>query len=284
MSPDMTHANTAHFSAGATAVSPALVDIGINLTHDSYDSDRDAVMSRARAAGVVQMVVTGASAEGSRKAVALAHAHPGTLYATAGVHPHHATELTEALAHELEGLAHKPEVVAVGECGLDYFRDFSPRDVQRAAFVRQLEIAARVGKPVFLHQRDAHDDFTAILREHAGALAAGAVAHCFTGQANELEDYLRMGLRIGITGWICDERRGAHLLPLMRRIPAEKLMIETDGPYLLPRDLRPKPASRRNEPAYLPHIAATIARARGESVEDLAASTTTAARQLFRLK
>jgi len=279
----MTNANTPHFSAGGTAVSPALVDIGINLTHDSYDSDRDAVMARAAVAGVVQMVVTGASTEGSRKAVALAHMHPGTLYATTGVHPHHATELTNELAQELEGLAHQPEVVAVGECGLDYFRDFSPRDVQRAAFARQLEIAARVGKPVFLHQRDAHEDFVAILREHASALTAGAVAHCFTGQANELEDYLRMGLYIGITGWINDERRGAHLLPLMRGIPADKLMVETDGPYLLPRDLKPKPASRRNEPAYLPHIAAAIARARGESVEQLAASTTATARHFFRL-
>ena len=279
----MTNANTPHFSAGGTAVSPQLVDIGINLTHDSYDSDRDAVMARAAAVGVVQMVVTGASAEGSRKAVALAHAHPRTLFATAGIHPHHATELTNELAHELEGLAHRPEVVAVGECGLDYFRDFSPRDVQRAAFARQLEIAARVGKPVFLHQRDAHEDFVAILREHAKALSAGAVAHCFTGQANELEDYLRMGLHIGITGWICDERRGAHLLPLVRQIPADKLMIETDGPYLLPRDLQPKPTSRRNEPAYLPHIAATVARARGEQVEQLAASTTAAARRFFRL-
>jgi TatD DNase family protein len=277
------NANTSPFSAGATALSPALVDIGINLTHDSYDSDRDAVMARAAAVGVTQMVVTGASAAGSREAVALAHAHPGVLHATSGVHPHHATELTDALARELEELARAPEVVAVGECGLDYFRDFSPRDAQRAAFARQLQIAARVGKPLFLHQRDAHEDFLAILREHAAALTAGAVAHCFTGQEHELEDYLRMGLHIGITGWICDERRGAHLLPLMRRIPADKLMIETDGPYLLPRDLQPRPASRRNEPAYLPHIAATIARARGESVEQLAASTTATARRFFRL-
>jgi len=284
MRPDMTNANTPHFSAGGTAVSPALVDIGINLTHDSYDSDREAVMARAAAAGVVQMVVTGASAEGSRKAVALAQAHPGVLYATAGVHPHHATELTSEHAQELEGLAHRPEVVAVGECGLDYFRDFSPRDVQREAFARQLEIAARVGKPVFLHQRDAHEDFVAILREHSSALKTGGVAHCFTGQANELDDYLNMGLHIGITGWICDERRGAHLVPLMRRIPADKLMIETDGPYLLPRDLNPKPASRRNEPAYLPHIAETIARARGESMEELAAATTATARRFFNLK
>jgi TatD DNase family protein len=240
-------------------------------------------MARAAAAGVTQMVVTGASGSGSHKAAELARQHKGRLFATAGVHPHHATELTPALAAELEQLARAPETVAVGECGLDYFRDFSPRDLQRTAFAQQLDIAVRVGKPVFLHQRDAHQDFMAILREHAPALAAGAVAHCFTGTAAELMDCLELGLAIGITGWICDERRGQHLLPLMREIPATKLMLETDGPYLLPRDLHPKPPSRRNEPAYLAHIAATVAKARAESLDALAHSTTATARAFFRL-
>jgi len=279
----MTNPSTGLFSPHTTAVSPALIDIGINLTHDGYDNDRAAVMARAAAAGVVQMVVTGASHDGSRKAAELARAHPGQLFATAGVHPHHATELSAEVEASLERLARQPEVVAVGECGLDYFRDFSPRDVQRAAFARQLDIAARIGKPVFLHQRDAHEDFIAILREHPRALTAGAVAHCFTGNAAELVACLDLGLAIGITGWICDERRGRHLLPLMREIPSAKLMVETDGPYLLPRDLRPKPASRRNEPAYLPHIAATVARARGENFEQFAAASTAAARCFFRL-
>jgi TatD DNase family protein len=279
----VTNLSTADFSSSAIGVSPALVDIGINLTHDSYDKDRDAVMVRAAAAGVTQMVVTGASGHSSQKAHELARAHRGRLFATSGVHPHHATDLDATLADTLEHLAREPDVVAVGECGLDYFRDFSPRDVQRAAFARQLEIAARVGKPVFLHQRDAHEDFIAILREHRSALAHGAVAHCFTGTAAELAAYLEMGLAIGITGWINDERRGAHLLPLMREIPAGRLMLETDGPYLLPRDLNPKPASRRNEPAYLPHIARAVARARGESLEQLARTTTDAARRFFGL-
>jgi TatD DNase family protein len=279
----MANPNTADFPVHATTVSPALVDIGINLTHDSYDSDRDAVLARAFTAGVTQMVVTGASGDSSHNAVALARLHPTRLFATSGVHPHHATELTAELAEQLEALARHPEVVAVGECGLDYFRDLSPRDVQRAAFARQLEIAARVGKPVFLHQRDAHEDFIAILREHPGALRAGAVAHCFTGSGAELAANLDLGLAIGITGWICDERRGAHLVPLMREIPADRLMLETDGPYLLPRNLHPKPPSRRNEPAYLSHIAASVARARGETVEALAHSSTTAARRFFRL-
>jgi TatD DNase family protein len=172
--------------------------------------------------------------------------------------------------------------VAAGECGLDYFRDFSPRPVQRQAFHRQLELAAKMGKPVFLHQRDAHEDFLAILREHRKTLVGG-VTHCFTGNAHELTAYLDLGFAIGITGWICDERRGAHLLPLMREIPADRLLLETDGPYLLPRDLSPKPASRRNEPAYLPHITEAVARARGESVTALARSSTAATRKLFGL-
>jgi TatD DNase family protein len=154
--------------------------------------------------------------------------------------------------------------------------------VQQEAFHRQLELAARVGKPVFLHQRDAHEDFLAILREHRKTLVGG-VTHCFTGNARKLVAYLELGFAIGITGWICDERRGAHLLPLMRDIPADRLLLETDGPYLLPRDLTPKPASRRNEPAYLPHIAAVIARAREESVATLASSSTAATRALFGL-
>jgi len=259
-----------------------LIDIGINLAHDSFDADRAAVLARARAAGVVQMVVTGSSVDSTRKALALARSHPGELFATAGLHPHHASDWSDALAGEMRELAAAPEMVAIGECGLDYCRDLSPRDVQRRAFVAQLSLAAETGKPVFLHQRDAHEDFVAILREHLPRLRGG-VAHCFTGAAAELARYLELGLAIGITGWICDERRGAHLLPLMRSIPAEGLLVETDGPYLLPRDLAPKPASRRNEPQYLPHIAATVARARGEPLEQLARSSTAAARALFAL-
>ena len=262
--------------------SPALIDIGINLGHDSYDSDRDAVIARAEASGVVQMMVTGASIDGAQRALELARSRPGRLFATAGVHPHHATELTLDSLSVLEELARQPEVVAAGECGLDYFRDFSPRPVQQAAFHRQLELAARVRKPVFLHQRDAHEDFLAILREHRRTLVGG-VTHCFTGGGAELAAYLELGFAIGITGWICDERRGSHLLSLMREIPAERLLLETDGPYLLPRDLHPKPASRRNEPAYLPHIAAVVARARGEPLETVARYSTAAARALFGL-
>jgi TatD DNase family protein len=263
-------------------IASSLIDIGINLAHDSFDSDRDAVIARAEQAGVVQMIVTGSSGPSTRQAIELAQSHSGRLFATAGVHPHHASELSAGLLADLRQLATLREVVAVGECGLDYYRDLSPRAVQQEAFHRQLELAALVGKPVFLHQRDAHADFAAILSEHRKALAGG-VAHCFTGSRQELIAYLEMDLAIGITGWICDERRGSHLLPLMREIPADRLLLETDGPYLLPRDLPTKPESRRNEPAYLPHIAATVARARGTTVEELARSSSEATRRLFGL-
>jgi TatD DNase family protein len=263
-------------------IASSLIDIGINLAHDSFNGDRDAVIARAAQAGVVQMIATGSNGASTRESIEMARAHPRRLFATAGVHPHYSKELSIELLAELRQLATLPEVVAVGECGLDYFRDLSPRAVQQEAFHRQLELAAAVNKPVFLHQRDAHADFLAILREHRAALPGG-VAHCFTGSREELTAYLDLDLAIGITGWICDERRGAHLLPLMREVPVDRLLLETDGPYLLPRNLPAKPASRRNEPAYLPHIAAAVAQARGEPVEQLAKATTEAARRLFRL-
>ena len=259
-----------------------LIDIGINLTHDSFDVDRDAVLARAAAAGVAQMVITGASGTSTRQAIELASGSPGRLFATCGVHPHHATELDADLLSQLAELAHSHEVVAIGECGLDYFRDFSPRDVQRRAFAQQLELAARTGKPVFLHERDAHEDFAAIIKEHRASLPGG-VAHCFTGTRAQMERYLELGLDIGITGWICDERRGSHLLQIVKNIPADRLHLETDAPYLLPRDLKPRPDNRRNEPMHLAHIAAVIAAARGETLEQLAASAIAASKRLFGL-
>lgn len=264
-----------------------LIDIGVNLTHDSFDHDRDAVMQRARDAGVARMIVTGASREHSPKALELARAHPGVLYATAGVHPHHATEYTAECDAEMRALHAHPEVVAVGETGLDYFRDFSPRPAQRRAFERQLEIAADLvaagrGKPLFLHQRDAHADFMAVMKEFEGRLGP-AVVHCFTGTREELFDYLDQDWHIGITGWLCDERRGRHLREIVHNIPANRLMVETDSPYLLPRSLDPMPKDRRNEPMYLPHIVAELARDRGEEMEATATATTATAQAFFKL-
>jgi TatD DNase family protein len=260
----------------------SLIDIGSNLTHESFTADRDAVMARALDAGVRRQVVTGTDGASSTQAAALAAAHPALLSSTAGVHPHHAQSFDASLREQLSLLLRRPEVVAVGECGLDYYRNFSPPDAQRAAFIAQLEIAAASGKPVFLHQRAAHAEFVAILKDFRSALAGG-VAHCFTGGRSELENYLALGLHIGVTGWVGDERRGAALRESVPHIPADRLMLETDAPYLLPRDMVPRPKSRRNEPGYLPHIAATVAHLRGETLAAVAASTTHNAIRFFGL-
>ena len=259
-----------------------LIDIGANLSHASFDHDRDDVLQRARAAGVAQIVVTGASREHSPKALALAQAHPGFLHATAGVHPHHAIEYTDECDAEMRALHAHAEVVAVGECGLDYFRDLSPRPSQRKAFERQLQIGVDTGKPLFLHQRDAHDDFMAMLHNFDGRLGP-AVVHCFTGTRRELFDYLDRDWHIGITGWLCDERRGLHLRELVKHIPAQRLMIETDAPYLLPRTLRPMPKDRRNEPMHLGHIVEELARDRGEDVSVTIANTVATTQAFFGL-
>jgi TatD DNase family protein len=258
-----------------------LVDIGVNLAHDSFDADRAEVIARARAAGVARMIITGSSLASSEAALGLAQQDPA-LFATIGVHPHHADEVDAAHLPMLAALAAQPGAVAVGECGLDFFRDFSPRDRQESAFRLQLELAMQTGLPVFLHQRDAHARFLAILDECGPRLPAG-VAHCFTGGPSELADYLDRGLYVGITGWICDERRGDALRAAARYLPLDRVMIETDAPYLLPRDLEPKPRTRRNEPRHLPHVLRTLARLMDVPVDTLAEASTRNAEALFRL-
>ena len=259
-----------------------LIDIGANLAHDSFDEDRDDVLRRAREAGVGRLIVTGSSDASNQRARDLTREYPGVLYSTAGMHPHHASDYSDQSDAAIRDLVTNRSVVAVGECGLDYFRNFSPREAQTYAFRAQLEIAADTGKPVFLHQRDAHDDFVEVLEPMLPRLSR-AVAHCFTGEHESLREYLGMGLYIGITGWICDERRGRHLYEIADAIPDDRLMIETDAPYLMPRTLKPKPSTRRNEPAWLPEVLRVLAEARGQSIEHVAGITTANAVRFFGL-
>ena len=241
-----------------------LIDIGINLMNSSYDRDREEVVKAAAAAGVSPLIITGSGERSSLDATIYAGAgKSGALYTTAGIHPHEAKNCGNGTIDFLRDLAGKKTdrispVKAIGECGLDYDRDFSPRDVQRRWFVKQVELAAELSLPLFLHVRDAFEDFSIILREYSKAVPA-MVVHCFTGTGKELDHYLSMGCYIGITGWICDERRGKHLRALVKNIPADRLMVETDGPYLLPRDLGQKVKNKRNEPQFLVHIVETLA-------------------------
>lgn len=255
-----------------------LVDIGANLTHASFHDDVHEVVARAREGGVKDVVVTGTTANESREAALLADRFG--LYATAGVHPHHARACGPETLPALRALAAHPRVVAIGECGLDFNRNYAPHPDQERWFVAQLELALELKMPLFLHSRDAYPRFSEILKSHS---VEKAVAHCFTGGREELHAYLDLGLHIGITGWICDERRGRHLLELVRDIPRERLLLETDAPYLTPRDLRPQPKARRNEPAFLAHIARAVARALGRPVEEVAAETARNARVFFGL-
>ncbi|ART82744.1 hydrolase TatD [Oceanisphaera profunda] len=259
-----------------------MIDIGVNLTDRQFDEDRDQVIARAKTADVSALILTGTNLAASQVAADYAASQPGFCYATAGIHPHDAKSFNAQSLSALRALALRTEVVAIGECGLDFNRDFSPRPQQEAVFEAQLALAAELQLPVFMHCRDAHQRFMDILTPWREKLPA-AVLHCFTGSEDELKDCLALNLHIGITGWICDERRGQELQQLVSLIPANRLMIETDSPYLLPRDLTVKPKSRRNEPAYLGHIAHRIAACRGENPDQLIAETSATSRAFFRI-
>jgi len=259
-----------------------LVDIGVNLTHHAFRHDLQAVIQRARDVSVTQMVVTGTSESASQAALNLAQEYPGTLYSTVGMHPHEARHWHTHSAAVLQRLAVAPEVVALGEMGLDFNRNFSPHPDQERAYEAQLELAAELHMPVFMHEREARQSLLRILSRYRDQLPA-AVVHCFTGTADDLTAYREMDLHIGITGWICDERRGLHLQELVRQIPLNRLMLETDAPYLLPRDLRPAPKGRRNEPAFLPHVLDKVADCLELSTEQLASATTETARAFFNI-
>jgi len=245
------------------------VDIGANLTNRSLMKDLDGVIDRAVDAGVRQIVVTGTNIDESSKAIELCYRYPDQLVCTVGIHPHHASDCMSETLTSLQSLSENACVRAIGETGLDFNRNYSPRDDQINAFRQQLELAVSLHKPVFTHQRDAHDTFVEILREYRERLSK-VVVHCFTDSESALLDYLELDCHIGITGWICDERRGLELQQLVGLIPGDRLMVETDAPYLLPRDLPVKPSSRINEPAYLPHIVESIARHQGKDIDQLA--------------
>lgn len=258
-----------------------LIDIGANLGHESFDHDLPAVLQRAADAGVIHHLVTGTTLAASANALLLCQQYP-CLSATAGIHPHEADTADAEIMSGIRELLTHPMVKAVGETGLDFNRDYSPRPVQEKVFSEHLQLAAECGKPVFLHQRDAHVRFLPILQEFRDQLSGGVV-HCFTDEKAALHAYLDLDMYIGITGWICDERRGRHLLELVGDIPHNRLLLETDAPYLLPRSVRPKPKSRRNEPAFLTEVLRTVSEYCGRPASVVAQETTENARRLFGL-
>ena len=267
----------------------SLIDIGVNLTSSQFAQDRDDVVARARQHGIVAQLVTGTNLASSKEALAYVKNQPD-LFSTCGFHPHHASEFTPDALNQLKELAAHPKVRAIGETGLDFNRNFSPRHQQEFAFNEQLQLAAALKKPLFLHQRDAHDTFIALLKnQHSRLQNISMVVHCFTDTLSALRDCLDLGCHIGITGWICDKKRGEALRQIVQYIPDDRLLIETDAPYLLPHNLEEvmslKPTvKKRNEPACLYAVLVQVAQCRSQSVGQVAAITYENALDFMQLK
>ncbi|HSR36144.1 MAG TPA: TatD family hydrolase [Desulfurivibrionaceae bacterium] len=272
----MTH--SAH-SASLPELAPGavLIDTHCHLDFPDYAADLPEVLARAQAAGVTRTITVGIDLPTSRAAIELAGRHPA-LYATVGVHPHHVKELTEADYATLRELARHPRVVGYGEIGLDYVKDYSPVALQREHFARQVALGSEVGLPLIIHDREAHADTLAILRE-ALPLAAGGVMHCFSGDAAFAEEVLALGFYISIPGVVTFPKAEA-MQEAVRQVPLDRLLVETDGPFLAPVPRRGK----RNEPQLLLYTAQKVAELKGVTIEEVAQATTANAEKLFRLQ
>jgi TatD DNase family protein len=245
-------------------------DSGVNLTNGKLFRDVEGVLRRAREAGVEKMLVIGTNLAESRDAIRLCEQYPDQLVASVGIHPHDADAAADDFIEQLATLAQHPSVVAIGECGLDFNRNYSPQPKQRDVFEAQLQLAAHLKLPVYLHERDAHREQCELLARYQSAIPK-MLTHCFTGGKKELAPYLELGCYIGITGWLCDERRGTELQEAVLDIPLNRLLLETDAPFLAPRHVRPR--IKQNEPCYLPAIGEFLAQLRQQEVSQIAAQT-----------
>ena len=255
------------------------IDIGVNLLDESFKKDLDDVIDRSFESNVNILINTSSSIEEAKRSLDLTKKYPSKIYTTAGIHPHNASMADNQLKSNLLEIIKNKSVVAIGECGLDYFRNFSPKEKQLSVFKTHLEAAKETGLPLFLHQRDAHEDFINCLNDMLHEPMHG-VAHCFTGNVDQMKAYLDMGLYIGITGWICDERRNDELIQAVKQLPLDRVLIETDSPYLIPRSIK-KP--RRNEPMHLPIIAEKLAKEMGIEPSKLVTTTVSNSMKLFNL-
>lgn len=253
-------------------------DIGVNLTNSRFSDDLVLVLQRAEEVGVDGMLITGTSELESKAALELARRYPRMCYSTAGVHPHDAASVSDNFVSVLRQLASEEQVKAIGECGLDFNRNYSPPDKQIEVFESHLVLASELELPLFLHERDAFEQQTQMLAQVANL---HGVAHCFTGTTEQMMAYLELGLYIGVTGWLCDAKRGQSLREAVLELPLERLLIETDAPFLTPKDLPGK--VRRNEPCYLPHIAQAIADIKGVEAFEVAHASSVNAQHLFKL-
>lgn len=282
-----------------------IVDVGANLTNKKYSRDLDSVIQRAKDAGVQKIMVTGASIRSSKEALRLTRIYPGTLYSTAGVHPHDAKswENPDTL-QELESIATNPECVAIGECGLDYNRDFSDPETQRAVFHKQVELACQLNKPLIIHERAAQTDVLEVLSQYKNRLPP-VLIHSFIGTAEEAQIYLNQGFYLGITGYLCKDKSDSGIRQLLEagQAPLDKILVETDAPFMYPNTRASKlPVHvkdaltersmtflhryctfQRNEPCALPAIVEMVAAFMQTTPEEVALATAFNALKLFGL-
>ncbi len=254
----------------------ALVDSHAHVQMPQFDADRAAVIQAAFDAGVTRMVTPGVDVETSRQAIALAERYPGRIFAAVGTHPHDATTLTDEALDQQRELARSPHVVAIGEIGLDYYRDLSPRDVQRDAITRQFALARDLDLPIILHNRESHADMIALLREHGQGLRG--VFHCFIGDQAMARDALDLGFYISFAGPVTYPKN-TELAAVAAWAPLDRVLVETDCPYLTPIPFR----GQRNEPRHVAQVARRIADLRGLTIDQMAEATSRNAATLFRL-
>lgn len=252
-----------------------LVDTHAHLQWAIFDKDREHVISRARKVDVKYIINIGFDADGSREAIELAEKHKG-LYATVGIHPHNASQLNENVLNKLRKLSENPKVVAIGEIGLDYYRNLSPREVQKKAFETQLLLAEELGLPVVIHDREAHIDTLETLSKFKGKIKG--IMHCFSGSKEMAEQCVKSDFYVSFAGPVTFPNTH-KLQEIAKWIDLNKILLETDSPWLAPQDMRGK----RNEPAFLPFIAKKIAKLKGISVDELAEATTENAKEIFQL-
>jgi TatD DNase family protein len=253
-----------------------LIDSHTHVDTDRFQHDRDTVIQAAIAGGVTRMVDPGCDLVSSQAALALAKAYPGIIFAGVGVHPHEATTYSEEVEAQLRALAREPEVVAIGEFGLDYFRMLSPRDIQRDVFCAHLRLARECHLPCIIHVRDAHDDVIELLHAHGQGLRG--VFHCFSGDIAQAEACLGFeGFMLSFAGPLT--KQGNALPDVARMAPLDRILVETDSPYLVPKPLK----VRRNEPLFVKHTAEKLAEIRGISLEEISQVTTANAIRLFGL-
>jgi TatD DNase family protein len=260
-----------------------LADSCFNINHESFKNDLGDILDAANNVGVEYFFCPASKEKEIVDLINLSESYQKNIFCSVGIHPHYASDLKPSTIQNLQKYLGNEHVRAIGEIGLDYYRNFQSPEIQKKCFNAFLELASTHQYPLFLHHREAFDDFYPMIKNCIGEVPE-SIVHCFTGTKSELKKFLDLGLYIGITGWVCDPKRGADLREIIKYIPLDRLLIETDAPYLVPKNMVNKPRNNRNEPLFLEHIATNISELLNIDKALLAEETTKNFKKLFRIQ